>query len=268
MPSRFARSLAPTFAALIALLALATGASAADQTVAGNQFVIGKACIGPTCDNTVAPTLPLHLRNNDTPAIRFDQGNGGGFTAQVWDVAGNEANFFVRDATNGSKLPFRVRPGAPTSAIDILSSGYTTASQQFALNVVSTNVNPLDPSTVVSKLGSVGFETYESTGTTDTQYRPNLTDLSAQFGGSTSLLNPASVASLALAGVKKNAADLQSLSATVGGIPPEATALATRVSTLETQNASLKKSNTKLTKQYKSLAKSLKALQKKVRKLR
>ena len=34
-------------------------------------------------------------------------------------MAGNETNFFIRDVTNGSKLPFRIRPGAPTSSIDV-----------------------------------------------------------------------------------------------------------------------------------------------------
>ena len=32
-------------------------------------------------------------------------------------MAGNDANFFVRDATNGSRLPFRIRPGAPSNSI-------------------------------------------------------------------------------------------------------------------------------------------------------
>jgi hypothetical protein len=39
-------------------------------------------------------------------------------------VAGNEANFFVRDVTNGSKLPFRIVPGAPTNSIYINANGY------------------------------------------------------------------------------------------------------------------------------------------------
>jgi hypothetical protein len=38
-------------------------------------------------------------------------------------MAGNETNFFVRDVTGGSLLPFRIRPGAPTSSIDIAASG-------------------------------------------------------------------------------------------------------------------------------------------------
>lgn len=70
-----------------------------------------------------SPGLNLHITATDTPAIRQEQTNGGGFTAQTWDIGGNEANWFVRDLTGGSKLPFRIRPGAPTSSIDIAASG-------------------------------------------------------------------------------------------------------------------------------------------------
>jgi hypothetical protein len=72
---------------------------------------------------TATPVLDVHMNTSDTPAIRFEQNNTGGFTAQTWDVAGNEANFFVRDVTSGSRLPLRIRPGAPTSSIDISASG-------------------------------------------------------------------------------------------------------------------------------------------------
>jgi hypothetical protein len=72
---------------------------------------------------TATPVLDVHVNTTDTPAMRMEQNNSGGFTAQTWDVAGNEANFFVRDVTSGSRLPFRIRPGAPTSSIDIAASG-------------------------------------------------------------------------------------------------------------------------------------------------
>ena len=72
---------------------------------------------------TGTPVLDLHITTSDTPAHRLEQTNAGGFTAQTWDIAGNEANFFVRDVTGGSRLPFRIRPGAPTSSIDINASG-------------------------------------------------------------------------------------------------------------------------------------------------
>jgi hypothetical protein len=70
-----------------------------------------------------SPGLNLHITATDTPAIRQEQTNGGGFTAQTWDIGANEANWFVRDLTGGSRLPFRIRPGAPTSSIDISASG-------------------------------------------------------------------------------------------------------------------------------------------------
>jgi len=72
---------------------------------------------------TATPVLDVHVNTTDTPAIRLEQNNSGGFTAQTWDVAGNEANFFVRDVTSGSRLPLRIRPGAPTSSLDIAASG-------------------------------------------------------------------------------------------------------------------------------------------------
>lgn len=72
---------------------------------------------------TATPVLDVHANTSDTPAIRLEQNNSGGFTAQTWDIAGNEANFFVRDVTSGSRLPFRIRPGAPTSSLDIAANG-------------------------------------------------------------------------------------------------------------------------------------------------
>src|SRR3954449_13554821 len=72
---------------------------------------------------TATPVLDIHVATSNTPAMRLEQNSSGGFTAQTWDVAGNEANFFVRDVTGGSRLPFRIRPGAPTSSIDINANG-------------------------------------------------------------------------------------------------------------------------------------------------
>jgi Chaperone of endosialidase len=72
---------------------------------------------------TAAPLLDIHISTGDTPAQRFEQTGASGFTAQTWDIGANEANFFVRDLTGGSRLPFRIRPGAPTSSIDINASG-------------------------------------------------------------------------------------------------------------------------------------------------
>ena len=87
---------------------------------------------------TGSPVLDVHVTSTDTPAIRQEQTNGGGFTAQTWDIGANEANWFVRDVTGGSRLPFRIRPGAPTSSIDISATGNVgigTASPASKLHV-------------------------------------------------------------------------------------------------------------------------------------
>lgn len=72
---------------------------------------------------TSNPVVDLHVVSGNTPTLRLEQNGSQGFTAQTWDLAGNEANFFVRDVTNGSSLSFRIRPGAPESSIDIAGSG-------------------------------------------------------------------------------------------------------------------------------------------------
>ena len=82
-----------------------------------------------------APILDLHMTQNDTPALRMEQSNAGGFTAQTWDIGANEANFFVRDVTGGSRLPLRIRPGATTSSVDISSDG------DVGINTASPNAN-------------------------------------------------------------------------------------------------------------------------------
>ncbi|RPJ08785.1 MAG: tail fiber domain-containing protein [Deltaproteobacteria bacterium] len=72
---------------------------------------------------TSTPVLDLHFKTGNTPAVRLEQDGSYGFTAQTWDVAANEANFFIRDVTGVSKLPFRIQPGAPTSSLTIKSDG-------------------------------------------------------------------------------------------------------------------------------------------------
>jgi len=79
--------------------------------------------IGRVGFRTAVPVLDLHTNTSNTPAIRLEQNNSGGFMAQTWDVGANEANFFIRDVTGGSRLSLRIRPGAPTSSLDISADG-------------------------------------------------------------------------------------------------------------------------------------------------
>ncbi|HSH01782.1 MAG TPA: tail fiber domain-containing protein [Anaerolineae bacterium] len=75
---------------------------------------------------TSTPVVDLHIVEGNSPSIRLDQDVSGGFDAQTWDIVGNEANFFIRDATNGSQLPFRIKPGALDDSIFIHANGNTS----------------------------------------------------------------------------------------------------------------------------------------------
>jgi hypothetical protein len=126
---------------------------------------------------TSNPVLDFHISSSNTPGIRLEQTNAGGFTAQTWDIAGNEANFFVRDVTGGSTLPFRIRPGAPTSSLDISGDGDVgigTASPDAPLDVernvegflAALELENTDTTPTVNSTG-VGFRLTTAAGTID-----------------------------------------------------------------------------------------------------
>ena len=57
-------------------------------------------------NRTSTPSTEIHTIDGDTPTLRLQQDGSSGFAPQTWDVAGNETNFFIRDVSNGSTLPF------------------------------------------------------------------------------------------------------------------------------------------------------------------
>jgi hypothetical protein len=72
---------------------------------------------------TSTPAVELHIKEGDTPTVRLQQDGSSGWAPQTWDVAGNETNFFIRDATNGSKLPFRIQPNTPGDSLTLTDDG-------------------------------------------------------------------------------------------------------------------------------------------------
>ena len=91
---------------------------------------------------TSTPVVDLHTVSGNTPTLRLEQNGSSGFTAQTWDVAGNEANFFIRDATNGSTLPFRIFPGADSNSLVVAANnnvGIGVQSPTTALHVRRTD---------------------------------------------------------------------------------------------------------------------------------
>ncbi len=108
---------------------------------------------------TSTPVVELHVVNGDSPTLRLEQNGSSGFTPQTWDIASNETNFFVRDATNGSRLPFKIRPSAPTNSFFIDTDGdigFGTASPLGTLHIENTGGDDVDDF-VVTADGKVGI---------------------------------------------------------------------------------------------------------------
>jgi hypothetical protein len=93
---------------------------------------------------TSIPYVELHIVDGDSPTIRLDQDGSSGWTAQRWDLCGNETNFFIRDVTNGSKLCFRIQPNTPSNTLCMRSTGHVgigTWSPAYDLEVEDTGDN-------------------------------------------------------------------------------------------------------------------------------
>jgi len=108
---------------------------------------------------TPNPEVELHIADGDSPAVRLDQDGSSGWTAQKWDVAGNEVNFFVRDVTGGSTLPFRIAAGAPSDVLTLKETGYV-------------GIGTWDPITQLDVKGNVNIDStlFLSPMTEESQY--------------------------------------------------------------------------------------------------
>lgn len=74
---------------------------------------------------TDTPIVELHAVDGNTPTLRLEQDGSSGFGLQTWDLAGNETNFFIRDVTNGSRLPFRIQPNTPDQTMFLRTTSLT-----------------------------------------------------------------------------------------------------------------------------------------------
>ncbi len=93
---------------------------------------------------TSTPLTDLHTVNGNTPAFRLDQDGSGGFAAQIWDMGGNETEWFVRNTTD-FQLPLRIRPQAPSNSLTIGTDGNVglgTFSPAASLHLQETTVGP------------------------------------------------------------------------------------------------------------------------------
>ncbi|MCB4457281.1 hypothetical protein [Leisingera sp. McT4-56] len=108
---------------------------------AGNNAVYVKST-GYVGFGTSSPVVDLHVKQGNSPALRLEQDGSSGFSSQAWDIAGNETNFFIRDVTNSSLLPFKIQPGAGTNLLYLANNeevGINTSSPAGVLHVLETD---------------------------------------------------------------------------------------------------------------------------------
>jgi len=151
-----------------------------------------------------SPLLELHVADGNTPTLRLDQTNQDGFTPQIFDIAVNEANFFVRDVTNGSNLVFRIKPGAPEDSLFIESDGNVglgTDSPQARLHVVGdaridgsiyqlssrsvkTDFETVEPDSILDRLAGLDLGAWQYLEGSDRgrHFGPAAEDFHAAFG--------------------------------------------------------------------------------------
>lgn len=102
---------------------------------------------------TASPEMNLHVSVGDTPTMRFGQTGELGWDPYAWDVGGNEASYFVRDATAGT-VPFRIESGAADESMVIDVDGNVsivgTLSQGSSRFIK--NIQPIAAETVLARL--------------------------------------------------------------------------------------------------------------------
>ena len=142
---------------------------------------------GHTGFGTSVPVTSLHSVHSDTPALRLDQDGSAGFEPQIWDVAGNESRFFVRDVTNSSTIPFEIQAGAPEHSLQVLSNGNVVVAGDLAVGSsreIKHGIEPADTETLLDSLMEMGV--YEWTYNNDTDgvrhLGPIAEDFHATFG--------------------------------------------------------------------------------------
>ncbi len=74
--------------------------------------------------SAAAQTPDLLITSGDTPTLRLEQDTSLGQDPQIWDIAANQARFFIRDFSNSSALPFQIETEAPSDSFYIADNGY------------------------------------------------------------------------------------------------------------------------------------------------
>jgi len=160
--------------------------------------------IGDVGVGTPTPAVELHVRDGDSPALRLEQDNSAGFNPQIWDLAGNETNFFLRNVSNSSDLPFRVFPDAgddllvmrngrvgintdnPAASLHIAGGDLRVDGTVYQLSsrAAKTDLTAMDAGRLLELLSSLDLFNwrYQSASSQGLHFGPTAEDFYALFG--------------------------------------------------------------------------------------
>jgi hypothetical protein len=198
----------------------------------------------------------------------------GRFRAQTWDIAANESGFVVRDITAGSRVPFRIRPGAPTDSFAIDTTGTVTSRGMLTQLVFPTDLTvgaPVDGAALLAALRTLAISRYRFDS--DTAGTPHLGPVGADFGaafdlgGGVGAIAPTDMAAVALAAVRALDARVSAIALTPGpqgaqggpgtqgpaGAAADLTAANRKIDTLQRSNRRLARSVKTLQRQMRAL---------------
>jgi hypothetical protein len=252
--------------------------SIADATASRTPFTITAGApdnsifvdsIGRMGLRTATPVLDIHTNTSNTPAIRLEQNNAGGFAAQTWDIGANEANFFIRDTTGGSKLSFRIVPGAPTNSLAIKADGKVgvgTFSPESRLHVFgnltvegsldlrdgsfpfrATTPQIINNQAILDKLLRVSVVNWTGEGENEGLHMtPNLSELKSAFGiGNQTKTSVMDVMGINMAAIKAVYAVVQQKDAEIQTLKQQNADLQKQLASIETRLKALESAATK-----------------------
>jgi hypothetical protein len=198
---------------------------------------------------TSVPVVDLHPVSGNTPTLRLEQNGSSGFTPQTWDVAGNEAGFFIRDATNGSALPFRIQPASQGESLFIKPTGVQVNVAFSAVSDVNmkTRLTPVDPTDTLQKVVELPVNTwsFQSDPSGSTHLGPNSQEFHHAFklGSDERHIAPLDAAGVALAAIQglnsRLLATDDALQRNHDSLAAENAKLAARLAEIEKQNEEL-----------------------------
>jgi len=198
---------------------------------------------------TAIPVAAVHPVNGNTPTLRLEQNSSSGFTAQTWDVAGNEAGFFIRDATNGSNLVFRIQPGSDGESLYIKTTGVEVNASFSAGSDVNmkTGLTPVDPDDTLERVAELPVTTwsFKDDPSGATHFGPSAQDFHKTFdlGHDDRHIAPLDAAGVALAAIQGLNSKLEetdtALQRSAEALEAENAKLSERLADLEQQNQKL-----------------------------